>query len=325
MLRYNVLCVGSATVDHFLTIDKKISEIKPGDKVLASKIEVHSGGGGTNSAAALAKLGLKVKVLTKVGDDHSAGIVINELKAYKIKNIAKFSSRQDTDVSVILSSTKEKDRIIFVHKGASRDLSEHDFTKSELNASWIYLATLVGKSFHTGKKIALYAKKKNINLLFNPSFYLAQKGKQKLKSILKATTLLVLNKEEAQELLQTKEISGKKLSLALQRLGIKTVVITNGDKRLYAVNRDSVNVNTIYTLQPPKIKVIHTAGAGDAFTGGLLAGIIQGYGLAKALRLGQVNALSVIQHLGAKMGLLAKKEAWRKMRSYKIRITEEKL
>lgn len=325
MLKYDVLCIGSATVDHFFTIEKKLSEIKPGDKVLASKLEMHSGGGGTNSAAALAKMELKVRVLTKLGNDHAAEVIIKELKAYKIKNIAKFPSRKNTDVSTIISSTKDKDRIIFVHKGASQDLSEHDFTKSKLNAGWIYLATLVGKSFNTGKKIALYAKENKINLLFNPSFYLAKKGKGKLKSILDATTLLVLNKEEAQALLDTRETSGKKLALALQDLGIRTVVITNGDKILYAVDRNIVNVNTFYTLQPPKIKVVHNAGAGDAFTGGLLAGIVKGYGFAYALRLGQVNALSVIQHLGTKSGLLTNKEALRKMRYYKIRLTQEEL
>ena len=63
MFKYDVLCVGSATVDNFLTTEKSLKSIKLGDKVLVKGSEVHSGGGATNSAASLAKFGLKVMVL----------------------------------------------------------------------------------------------------------------------------------------------------------------------------------------------------------------------------------------------------------------------
>ena len=309
---YDVLCVGSATVDNFLMVAKSLSKIKLGDKALVESLEKHSGGGATNAGAALKKLGLKVKILTKLGDDHDADFIYQELKKYKIKNICKVRSRRNTDVSTLISSSVERDRIIYVHKGASKDLSINDFKKYQLRARWIYLATLMCKSFQTAKIIAEHARKKKINLLFNPSLYLARRGRKSLKSILKATTVLVLNKEEAQALLRRKA-QMKGLLLGLSKLGPETVVITNGNKKLCALHQDK-----IYSLIPPRVKVVHTAGAGDAFTAGLLAGMIKNYDFKKALKLGQANANSVIEHIGTHNKLLNTKEALKAMKKCRV-------
>ena len=317
MFKPDVLCIGSATVDHFLIIDIPFSEVKVGDKILVKSIHTYSGGGATNSAAALSKLGLKVKILTKMGNDHQADIINKELKKYGIKNICLRHSKKNTDEATIISSTIDKDRIIYVHKGASDDLGINDFSHSKINSNWIYLATMVGKSFNTAKKIAELAKKKRIKILFNPSLYLAKKGRKYLKSILEAASILVLNKEEAQELLNMKA-SEQKLLLELHKLGPRTVIITNGAKTLYVYDN-----HIIYRLNPHKVKVVQTAGAGDAFTAGFLAGIIKKYNFADALRLGQANSTSIIQHIGAKGKLLNEKEAKQMMNKLKIRVKED--
>ncbi len=318
MFKADVICVGSAALDNFLTIDKLLSEVKLGEKVLVSSLEKHSGGGATNAGAALAKLGLKVKILTKLGDDHDAEFILKELKEYKVKNICRRPSKKNTDFSTIISSTKEKDRIIYVYKGASSDLGADDFKKYQLRAKWIYLATLMGKSFSTAKVIAEYAQKKKINLLFNPSLYLAKKGKVYLRSILQAASILVLNKEEAQALLKNKTNESRKLLLFLSKLGPDTIVITNGPQKIFAYSQGK-----IYSLTPPKVKVVHTAGAGDAFTSGLLAGIIKNYSFPDALKLGQVNANSVVQHLGTKNKLLTESEAQEEIKKYRIKVMED--
>ena len=318
MLRYDVLCVGSATIDNILTLKKKLKSVHLGDKVLVTHLEAHSGGGGTNSAAALAKQSLKVRMLAKIGNDDSGDFILNEMKKYGVKNIVTKRSVKSTDFSTIMASQKGKDRIIYVHKGASRDLSVNDFKKSQLKAKWIYLASLVGKSFQTGKVIADYAKKKKIKLLFNPSLYLAKKGKNYLKSVLEATTILVLNKKEAQTLLGTKKNSYKELLMRLYELGPEAIVITNGKKMIYAFHEDD-----FYSVLPTDIKVVHTAGSGDAFTSGLLAGIIKKYKFEDALKLGVANSLSVIQHVGTKNKLLTEGEAKQMMKKYRLKVVKK--
>ncbi|MBI2125512.1 carbohydrate kinase family protein [Candidatus Woesearchaeota archaeon] len=321
MSKYDVLCVGSATVDTFLTIEQSFSSLKLGDKVLVKSVDKRSGGGATNSASALAKLGLKVKTATKIGDDDDGNFILKELKADGVENISRSRSKQQTDLATIISSTKERDRIILVHKGASTDLSAKDIQSSKINCSWIYLATLTGKSQQTAYEIADIAKKKNIQLLFNPSLYLAQKGVKNLSPILQNTAVLVLNKEEAQALLKTSSSNFEYLLKELQKCGPQMVIVTDGRKGLYALYK-----NAMYSLtKTPDVKIVHTAGAGDAFTSGFLASLIKNYSFADALRLGQVNASSVIQHVGAKVGQLTETEAKVMMKKYKIKITEKEI
>ena len=79
------------------------------------------------------------------------------------------------------------------------------------------------------------AQKKKINLMFNPSLYLAAKGAKYLQPILAATTVLVLNKEEAQAVLKTTTSTPHALLLGLQKLGPRIVVITDGAKNVSAL------------------------------------------------------------------------------------------
>lgn len=321
MPQYDVLCVGSATVDTFLTIDQSFSSLKLGDKALVKSVNKRSGGGATNSASALAKLGLKVKTATKVGNDDDGNFILRELKAEGIENVCRNRSKQQTDLATIISSTKERDRIIMVHKGASTDLLTKDLSVSKLDCSWIYLATLAGKSQRTAFEIAQIAKRKKIKLLFNPSLYLAQKGKKHLSAILQNSSVLVLNKEEAQALLKSSSSRFEFLLRELQKQGPRVVIVTDGKRGFCALQG-----NIMYSLtKTPTVKIVHTAGAGDAFTAGFLAGLIKGYHFDDAMRLGQVNASSVIQHVGAKVGQLNEKEAKMMMKKYKIKITKKKI
>lgn len=312
----DVLTIGSATVDHFMTIEQPFSSIKAGDKILIKDAHAYSGGSASNAAAALSMLGLKVKMLAKLGKDHDAEFIAQEIKKYNVENVCLHLSHHHTDFSTIMSSTKEKDRIIYTFKEASRDLEKNDFKQQDLAASWLYIGSLMGKSFAVATNIVKNTKG---SVLFNPSLYLARQGKNYLKPILSKTKILVLNLEEAQAVLKNNSGKINILLQELHKLGPKIVIITNGEKWLYALHE-----NIIYSLTPPKVKIVHTAGAGDAFTAGFLAGLVKKYSFEDALRLGQVNASSVIQYIGCKTGLLKEKEVIKMMKKYKIKISTHK-
>lgn len=320
MLKNEVLCIGSATLDTFLSISGSLKDVNLGDKLLITHVEKHSGGGATNSAAVLSKLGIKTAMLTKLGHDAEAIFIENEMKEYGVKNLCMHRSRKHTDFANIVSGEKDKDRVIYVHKGASLELGVNDFKRGHLNVKWIYLATLMDHSFDTAKEIVKLAKNKKALFLFNPSLYLAEKGKEYLAEVLMQTDLLVLNKEEAKALTNSRFNEAEKLLMKLVSLGAKSVVITNGDKKIYAYHNKQ-----IYSLMPPKVKVIHTAGAGDAFTAGLLAGLIKGYSFGDSLMIGQAEANSIIQHIGTKNKIIEMKEIWHEIRKTGMKVERKKL
>ena len=302
---YDVICIGSATFDMFVKSAIKFSDAKPGDKVLLEHIEHSVGGGGINSSVALLKMGLKTAFLGKLGNDEYSMMIEKELAAQKVGIInKKKDDKLYSSYSVILSSALENDRIVYAYKGASDNLLIKDFKLSDLKSKWIYMATMMGESFKTCEKIAKYAKKNDIKILFNPSLYLAKKGARYLKNILANTTILVLNFEEAQALTGSKTDNDVELARKLTKLGPKIVAITEGKKGVYAYDG-----HCRHSLDAFDVKVVSTLGAGDAFTSGFLAGIIKTGDLSISLEMGMANAASVIQKYGARANLLTYKGA----------------
>ncbi|MBR9691609.1 carbohydrate kinase family protein [Candidatus Woesearchaeota archaeon] len=317
---YDVITIGSATIDVFANISKKVHECRLGDKVLIEEIVFETGGGGINPAVALSRMGLKAAFLGKLGHDHNAFKILHELKKENVKIIKTTPSKYSTSYSFILKSKQEKDRILFIHKGASDHLLYSEINKSELNTKWIYLATMLNQSFKTANKIAKYAKKNNIRLMFNPSTYLAKKGKGKLRNILKAATILVLNKSEAKLLLKTKSNNIPDIAKGLYNLGPKLVVVTEGSKGIAAYDG-----NNLYTTPAYQVKVVNTTGAGDAFASGFLAGILHKQDITHALELGMANAASVVQYFGTKNKLLTYIQAKKFIKKRKERVLIRRL
>ena len=319
--RYDVITVGSATVDRILTMKGEFSSVKLGDKILLETVEKFSGGGATNTAAAFSTLGLKTAMIAKLGGDEEGDFIEKEMRRdYSVKNLCQHRSHKKTDLAFIVNSLKEKDRVIFVQKGASQELIGTDFRKSSLRSKWIYLSTLIGNSFSTAKEIAELAQRKKISLLFNPSLYLAQKGKKYLSPVLRRCNIVVCNLEEAQALLGIDSKDPVKLLRGIQKLGPQRVIITNSVKKLHAIDED-----LMYSYFPPNAPVRSTTGAGDAFTAGFLAGIIKGKSFKESLQVGQMNAISIIQYAGAKNKLLNFAEASRELKKYPFKITVKEL
>jgi ribokinase len=298
---FDVICMGSSTIDLFMRIKDKFRECLPGDKILIDELDYGTGGGGTNSAVALSRLGCKSAFLGKTGSDHNAERILSELRKENVSVIPVKKSKLRTSFSVILESCKEADRIIYTYKGASNDLSGKDFSMKKLNAKWIYLATHLGKAFKTSERVVEYAKKKGIKVLFNPSEYLARHPGM-LKNILKNTDILVLNKHEAQLLTKTSNGFSRLAKLIIKK-GVKAIIITDGPHGVYYDDGKQKIREKAH-----KIKIVSTAGAGDAFTSGFLAGLIRGVGIKQCLKIGMANAESVIKHMGAKSGLLGWKD-----------------
>jgi len=303
MSKYDVICIGSATIDHFSIINNSFRKVKLGDKILVYDQDLQVGGGGVNSAVGLRRLGLKTASLLKLGRDHNADKIIEVLKKEKIDLIKTRRSIDTTSYSYIASFAKDKDRIIFTYKGSNDDLDYNEIPK--LNSKWIYLATMIGKSWPAAKKIARDAKQNGIKLLFNPSKYLAQKGVVFNSPILKCTEVLILNKSEAQTLLRKKANTGiEELLKALNKLGPRIVIITEGKKGVHAYYQGK-----FYFVPTYNVKVVEVTGAGDAFASGFLGTYIKTKDVLKSLQIGNANASSVVQYLGAQNKLLSWKEA----------------
>ncbi|MBD3248587.1 carbohydrate kinase family protein [Candidatus Woesearchaeota archaeon] len=319
---YDIITVGSSTVDCFAHTDKssvkgKYYSFPVGAKLLIEDLNFDTGGGGTNTAVAFSRLGLRTAYLGKMGKGTNSERITYMLRKEKVDDSLVSNKDARTGFSVVLDAEK-RDRTILVYKGSNDDLREDDVKWSKLKTKWFYFSSMMKKSLDTQKKIAEFAADREINIAYNPSSYLIKKGVRKIKKILAKTNVLVLNKEEAQMLSKKENII--EVLQRLKDMGPEIVAVTDGAKSVFC--SDGKNA---YMANPHKVRIKETTGAGDAFAASFVAALIKKKDIEFALRLGIINAESVITHLGAKNNLLRWKDAKKEVQKRKIKIVKKEL
>ena len=322
---YDVITMGSATVDVFTMVDSELIMIKTskkereyvaypvGSKVLINNILYETGGGATNVAVSLSKLGLKVACVSKLGSGTNSKIIKKNLSENGVSFLGN-QGKEHTGYSFVLNSI-DSGRTILAYKGANNNLLSSDIDLNSFDTKWFYFTSMIGKSWETMKKVADYALKKNIKIAFNPSNYVCDKGQRYLAKVLKITDILFLNLEEA-ELLTRSHLS----MVELMKMGPKSVVITNGVHGAYTIDK-----GFIYHVLTQTREVKQATGAGDAFGSSFLFGKIKGHGIEHCLSIATLNSVSVISKIGAKKGLLPYSVIEKQLQSAKPTILKEKI
>jgi ribokinase len=303
--------MGSATVDVFAHTDSSESEVvilnhrkdiayPLGAKILIDELHVFVGGGGTNTAVAFSRIGFKTAYLGKIGKDDNGRTISDLLFKENVDFIGYYGDI--SGYSVILDSVGD-DRTIFTYKGCNDQLTVSEVNFDKLNSKWIYLSSMMKDSFDTEKKVAEYLSRKNVKIAYNPSLYSCKHGSKPVSTILKRTEILILNKEEVQALIDSSTDNLYTLLFEAAKLGPKIVVVTDGKNGAHCYNSYD---QTVYSAKPRTVKIVETTGAGDAFASAFVSGIMLGKDIKLSLKMGMINAESVIMHLGAKNVLLGR-------------------
>ncbi|MBX4212638.1 carbohydrate kinase family protein [Candidatus Pacearchaeota archaeon] len=294
-IMYDIITMGSASIDVFVKTKEEIRKHKShtdlcyhlGEKILVNDLSFHTGGGGTNTAVAFSRLGLKTGYIGAIGNDLQGVLVLKELKKENIDFLGGVK-KGDTGYSIILPS--DNDRAILSYKGINNSLETRDvhFAKSQ----WLYISTMLEKSFSTAQAIM---KRHQGKIAANISMYLARQGIKKLTPFLKKLDVLILNREEAQALTGKKDINHIMDSLGRY---VKIIVVTDGFHPIHAYD------GKMHRKEIRRVKVIDSTGAGDAFGAGFVYGIIRVKNIDTCLSYGDREAKAVLSHIGAKEELL---------------------
>ncbi len=314
MNKYDIISIGSAVMDVFL----RSPEFKPGEPLpVGGKVEVEelymtTGGGGTNSAAGFARLGLKTACVARFGDDLFGKFVEKELEKEKFDPKYLMPRKGDmTDYSTIIVYP-DGSRVILVHRGKTR-IDESIFPWAAIDETrWLYIASLEG-NVDLLAKVVDKARERGVKVALNPGSR-ELKQHDKLLLIFPKVKALILNMEEAS--LFTNEKEEKLIFDKISQIGPKIVVVTSGRKGAHLLGDGKHLFSKSF-----KSKVVDELGAGDAFSSGFVAGLVKGFSLEKSLKLGMANGASVVTKIGAKPGLLREKEM-EKWLGKKLRITK---
>lgn len=324
--KFDIITIGGATLDIFMKdgefeVGKFIDDeeqlcVDFGEKIIIDETHFTYGGGGMNTAVSFAKIGLKTAYIGSIGGDEVGDALIKKLEEENINaEFLHIDKKHKTGISVALHAGS-RDRTLLLFRGANNHLHQNCIaTDMHTQTKWIYLSHLSGKSDLCLDRIAKTVEESNIKLAWNPGSTQLSKGQKHLERLLQNTTILNLNKEEAEKLtgkfikrnqdLDESEIDNlKPLFDELLSYGPKIVVITDG-KHGAAVS-DGID---IVTSKNHEINTVRdTTGAGDAFGSGFVAGYIYTKNIKKSLKWGIVQSGSVVTKFGAQNGLLSKKE-----------------
>lgn len=306
---FDVISIGSATRDVFL-VSKEFRFIRSdefptgvgecvsfGSKIELDKLVLTTGGGGTNSATTFSQLGFKTAVVTKIGDDSTGLEIIQQLCDDQIDtSLVRVIKNGQTAYSSILTAINGE-RSVLVERGVAKTFVDQDINWKKLSANWFYITSLGGNNALI-LKIAKKAHAKKTKIFYNPGYEEIKRGFKAFEGIRKYLSVLSLNLEEAQRLtgLETRDI--KTLVNKIICPGL-ILLLTDGANGAYAAQDDQIKF-----IRTRSVKAVSRTGAGDAFGSGFLAGLMHGLGTDDALRLGLLNAESVIKYYGAKIGII---------------------
>jgi ribokinase len=272
-----------------------------GDKIpYESATEVAAVGNSSNAAVAAARLGLSAALRTYIGDDRHGEECLNVLKNEGVDTtfVEKEAGKQ-TNYHYVLWYQNER-TILVKHE-------EFDYQVPELPVSpkWVYLSSLGENSLPYHHAIAdLLASHPETKLALQPGTYQMRFGTEALKPLYERTELFVCNKEEAARILKRDDTHAIEALLeGLAALGPKIAIITDGTQGAYAFDGTR---RLRVPMYPDARQPFERTGAGDAFASTVASALALGKPLEEALLWGPINAMSVVQDVGAQKGLLSR-------------------
>lgn len=318
MFKNTITTIGGLTqdvmfyTDQMLLLDNKqdllqqqLIAFEYGAKIYSQDVYLVFGGGGANVSVGLASLGIKTQAVLCLGNDLLAQEARQYLKKKRVDiHLIQQTAKKKTGTSFIINVGSYNEHVIFSYRGANTlvDLSPKIIKK--INTPWVYLTSLADNLNPRLNDIFGYCGRKRIKIAWNPGKAQLKLGLKKLAKYIQTTEVLMVNRDEALELLvsfQKTEVKDniKQILRRLHRWGQQITVVTDGPKGAYVFDGKKIYFRAAF-----KRKGINTTGAGDSFGSGFVAGLIKYHDLNKALYLGILNSNSVIMKIGGQEGLL---------------------
>ena len=235
-----------------------------GETLHGTEFRMGYGGKGANQAIMAAKLGSKVVMVSKVGDESfGAGTLENFKKNGVSTNFVYKSKEEFSGVAPIFVTPKGENSIVIV-SGSINKLTAMEIEKAsnEIKQS-SYLICQLEIEVELSLIALRLAKKLGVSTILNP----APARSSLPEEIYKLTDIFCPNESEA-ELLTGKKINSmtdiEEMAKQFVTAGAKSVIITLGENGCYVLS-NGVGKH----ISANKVSVVDSTGAGDAFVGAL--------------------------------------------------------
>lgn len=309
----DVLSVGNVVTDVFIRLSDNQAHVTKtesgpiismpyGTKVPFDHSEVVPAvGNAANASVSFANLGLKSGLVASVAGDDGGREIIKYLDKAGV----------DTRFITVATDVKSQPHFVLWYKEERtilvRDAIDFVYHWPHFRIidipKWIYFSSVGKHAVDYDDQILQWLEAHPpVKLAFQPGTFQIQTGAKRLHRLYARSEIVAVNREEATAITGGDHSSIHDLLDKMHELGPKIVVISDGHEGAYA--SDGVNRYKMPIYPDPKPPFERT-GAGDAFTSTFVAAIVKGGGIEEALMWAPINAMSVVQKVGAQAGLLS--------------------
>lgn len=237
------------------------------------RIEYSSGGVGRNICENLARLGINTSLLSVVGKDDAGKNIISELDRINVDSSKILISEGITPhYLAILDETRD----MYVAISDMELIKNIDENYVEKNRKIIENSEFTIMDTNLEEKTLDYVLK-NVKAKFLLDG-VSTKKVIKIKNLLDKIYFLKVNIYEAQALSDLKTDNIEKLGVDLINKGLKSLVITAGNKGSYYFEKDFKTFR-----KANEVKVVSASGAGDAFMAGYAYGLYNDFDIEKRM------------------------------------------
>lgn len=293
--RMTVLVFGSINMD---LVARTTRLPLPGETLLGQDFFTTAGGKGANQAVAVARLAMSVQMVGRVGSDSFGQALLANLQTASIAtDSVLIDSTTHSGVAMIAVDAVGQNQILVI-PGTNGRIDESDVARlQKLLPGAAMLLLQLEIPFAAVKAAAHAARQAGVPVVLDP----APVQVDAMTDLYSLVDILTPNEVEASQLVgfpvQDVETASQAANVLRQR-GVATVIVKLGD-------RGAVCATTDETFFVPAFAVtaVDTVAAGDAFTGGLVAALIEGLPLRQAVVWGAAAGALATTKLGAQSAM----------------------
>ncbi|HTP63878.1 MAG TPA: PfkB family carbohydrate kinase [Geobacteraceae bacterium] len=294
--KFDVVGLGVSTLDLLLVV----AELPAGESVQRASESMLQGGGPVATAlVALARLGSRTAMIDKLGDDWRGRLIIDGLRKEKVATEwIRTAAGRTSSIASILVRRRDGARAITFSPGTAGELDP-----DELPEDIIARATVLhmnGRHFDASLRAARLARARGVKVSFDGG---ADRYCDRIRELVAMTDICIVARPFACAYAGREDVAAA--AGALLSGGPEIVVITSGAGGSDVFARDGEGFH-----QPAyKVKAVDTTGAGDAFHGAFLHGLVTGLDLKECADLAAAVAAMNTGKLGGRGALPTLAEA----------------